>query len=496
MLKRKDSTSSSPVFLLLFLQLLVREKELLLSIAASMPAVSTAFLLAVGPPPLQSRLVCSRSSGKLRQQPLELERSGKGYQDAEDEASSVPGNGTYVSRRNAIQSSAAAIVGSASSANFLGASAASSTSTPGLLADVPMIRLQLPGNGGEGFVAMQICLQNSFNDDKNNQQQQPYEFMLDTGLTLELVTPHFRRVLAEGSTARNSDENTDYGATTKKSLYTGLTAAGSSSIDSSSMVELKGLQICSSGSSGGSTGALDLPVLHAIISDFPQEHLDPKHDPVEGMLGMELLSRYDVELDFRGRGRIRLYRPGMAPTSELVEIPAVVINESEILGVRVAAGDGPSDRPLQPVLGLIDCGSTFSVVNWSAARILGLPTNPSDPVYQKGPRIVALGVDGRPVELPLIRQSLQFTGDAKVNAQGQLLGFERVPTCGTKPIQLAVGDLPVFAELLGDGRQKYNGPAALIGLDILAQQQRVLIQAGTGSSRKRSIFVTPSKNCE
>ena len=35
--------------------------------------------------------------------------------------------------------------------------------------------------------------------------------------------------------------------------------------------------------------ALRLPPLTAVVTDFVQSHLDPAHDPVEGMLGMELL---------------------------------------------------------------------------------------------------------------------------------------------------------------------------------------------------------------
>ena len=36
----------------------------------------------------------------------------------------------------------------------------------------------------------------------------------------------------------------------------------------------------------GGTKPLELPPLTAVVTDFAQEHLDPQHDPVEGMLGM------------------------------------------------------------------------------------------------------------------------------------------------------------------------------------------------------------------
>lgn len=31
---------------------------------------------------------------------------------------------------------------------------------------------------------------------------------------------------------------------------------------------------------------MPIPPLTAVVTDFLQEHMDPEHDPVEGMLGM------------------------------------------------------------------------------------------------------------------------------------------------------------------------------------------------------------------
>ena len=36
--------------------------------------------------------------------------------------------------------------------------------------------------------------------------------------------------------------------------------------------------------------------------------LDPAHDPVEGMIGMEVLEQFDVDFDFPA-GRLRLWKP-------------------------------------------------------------------------------------------------------------------------------------------------------------------------------------------
>ena len=50
----------------------------------------------------------------------------------------------------------------------------------------------------------------------------------------------------------------------------------------------------------------------------------------------------------------------------------------------------------------------------------------------------------------------------------------------------AIGDLPVFSQLLGDGVAPYKGPAGIIGLDILSQR-RVILETGAG--RKRRLYV-------
>ena len=54
------------------------------------------------------------------------------------------------------------------------------------------------------------------------------------------------------------------------------------------------------------------------------------------------------------------------------------------------------------------------------------------------------------------------------------------------PICVAIGDLPVFSQLLGDGRTPYRGPAGIIGLDILTQRRLIL---ETGAGRQRRIYV-------
>jgi hypothetical protein len=57
---------------------------------------------------------------------------------------------------------------------------------------------------------------------------------------------------------------------------------------------------------------------------------------------------FDVDFDFPNN-RLRFYKAGTADTSGLVEIPAVVINESLLIGVRISTPEGNT----QPIVGFL-----------------------------------------------------------------------------------------------------------------------------------------------
>ncbi len=326
-----------------------------------------------------------------------------------------------------------------------------------LLADLPMIRLRLPQQGfGREYVAVQLTV-----DGKG-----PYDFMVDSGLTTEMITPHLQDVL-KIRVGRNS--------------ISGLAAGGGKT---SPLVELDGAALCCG--KFGKHSELKLPKLHAVITDFPQEHLDPTHD-VEGMLGMELLSMFDVDFDFP-KNRIRFWNPGTAEKKSLDEIPAVVINETGLIGIRLST---PGAQ--QPILAFLDCGATFSCMNWKAAALFGLPPK-TDASYNRNPAVAALGIDGSMMTLPVVKQTLTFSGEVEQDPQtGRPIGFASPPSDWKPwdPILMAIGDIPAFSTILGDGRTPYQGPAALIGLDVLAQR-RVILEAPSDKSRRRRVFVSPS----
>jgi hypothetical protein len=341
--------------------------------------------------------------------------------------------------------------------------ALAATKNPNLLADLPMIRVRLPHAGvGREYVAIQLKI-----DGKG-----PYDFIIDTGLTTELITPHLEQSI--GISARNAGS------------MQGLAAGGATVAQK--LVELKDVTLCC-GNFAGDTAELKLPPLYAVITDFPQEHIDPLHDPVEGMIGMELLSMFDVDFDFPG-GRVRFWKPRtalMASKSKLVEIPAVMINETGLIGIRVSVTGAK-----QPILGFLDCGSTFSCVNWAAGPYLGIPPK-TDPTFQNGAFIEAIGVDGHVLKLPLVKKEVTFAGNVIFDKAGKPKGFEE-PSRDFKPwspVDLGVGDLPAFSSILGDGVHPFTGPAALIGLDIISQR-RLVLEAGGSKTRARRVFVSPN----
>ena len=402
----------------------------------------------------------------------------QGPREADDKGDTVSSSASPrgARRRDVLQSAAMVASLAGSSAGSAAAAPAATTAitatTSSLLVNLPMIRFRLPGSS-VAYVGVRVCL--------DGHQDEPVEFMLDTGLTLEMMTPRLSQRL---------------GLKSQRTGIRGISAGGTSG--STDIVTWTGASLCGSGE--GPAAAFPLPEMHAIVTDFPQEHVDPGHDPIEGMLGQELLSRYDLDLDFRSN-RVRMYRPGTAVRSidlvegEMVEIPSVEINDTGLIGIRLtAAATGDGRQPQQPVLAFLDCGSTFSAINAKAAALWGLSTSPRDPVYQSGPKMLAVGIDGRPMQLPTLSQSLSFAGEARRDpATGRLLGFDQPPPQWRpwKAIQMVVADLPVFPELLGDGITPYLGPAALLGLDVLSQR-RVIFEAASDESRsrRRRLFVS------
>eukprot|EP00978_Attheya_sp_CCMP212_P008495 scaffold19934_cov50-Attheya_sp.AAC.3 len=332
------------------------------------------------------------------------------------------------------------------------------------VADLPMQRLRLPkASLGREFVIVQLKVKG----------QGPFDFMVDSGLTTEMITPHLQQTL-------------NIGRKKGAPVMRGLSAGGGGS---EALVELEGASLCCGKFPKSNADALNLPLLHAVVTDFPQEHLDPAHD-VEGMLGMEVLDRFDADFDFPA-GRLRLWQPGtfaaQAAKAGLVRIPAAVLNETRLIGIRITSPGGSK----QPLVGVIDCGAAFSVVNWAGAELLGLPSKKNVEAYRNAPSVFGIGIEGKPQQMPTRDVQFTFCGDPFQDENGNV-SFD-LPSKTWKPwdpVKVGIGDMPVFSELIGDGITPYLGPAAIIGLDVLSQR-RVVLEHGEG--RARSLYVDPHK---
>lgn len=402
------------------------------------------------PTPVKRSRISTRQSNLSLQQALKPE-----VEDSPDDTKSDV-------RRRGILSLLSATAGGAIVSSTPQDYQALAASSDGLLADLPMTRLRLPAGGiGRDYILVQLTIQG----------EGPYDFMIDSGLTTEMITPHLQQSLRIGVDGRN------------KPMVKGLAAGGSTS---SQLVQLEGAALCCGKFAKEGARELPLPPLYAVVTDFPQEHLDPQHDPVEGMLGMEMLDLFDCEFDFDAK-RFRLWAPGTgaqaAVKAGLVEIPSVVLNESGLLGIRVES----VQQQKQPVLGVLDCGASFSALNWKAAEILGLPTDRS--AYRNEPAVATLGIDGRPMQMPTKEVAFTFAGESTKTAEGYKFDAPPKSWKPWAPVRVGIADLPIFTQLLGDGVNPYKGPAVLIGLDVLSQRRFIF---ETGKTRARRMFVAPS----
>ena len=313
---------------------------------------------------------------------------------------------------------------------------------PEPLAELPMKRLKLPkGAAGNDFVAIPVKIDG----------QGPFDFMLDTALTSEIITPELQKTLGI------SDDNA--------MKVEGLAAGGSKGEEK--LVMLEGVSLSEEGRD------IELPPLHAIVTDFPEEKIDPAHT-VDGMLCIETLELFDVDFDFPA-GVVRLWPAGTAASVAeergMISIPAAIVNdETYLLAIRITS-EKSLQKKRQPFLGIVDIGASFSTCNWEAAKLLEeLPKNKI--AYIGSPTVMAVGVDNKPIPMPMKDVALTFLGGASQNEHGKV-EFEQPPS-SWKPwnkVKVGVGDLPVFSLALGDKDHPFKGPAAVIGLDVLSQRK-------------------------
>lgn len=70
-----------------------------------------------------------------------------------------------------------------------------------------------------------------------------------------------------------------------------------------------------------------------------------------------------------------------------------------VWGIRVT---GPKGASAQPFVGIVDCGASFSAVNFAAARLLGLLGPNGELKGPRGPDVISIGKN-MPVFLLLLK---------------------------------------------------------------------------------------------
>ena len=181
-----------------------------------------------------------------------------------------------------------------------------------------------------------------------------------------------------------------------------------------------------------------------------------------GLLGLDFLSRYDVDLRLRPSTPCAIFHAAGSTSNGAVDTSGL----SELRCGRLASGLLTTDVTLSsgalsaqrpdlvrkmrmlndgygvPVQAILDLGSTVTLINWAAAAKAGL--NADDPRVQQTDDVIA-GASGEPVRVAEARLTLELDGGAR-----------------RENVLVNIADLPIFAAV------GLPGAAAVLGLDSLA----------------------------
>jgi len=311
------------------------------------------------------------------------------------------------------------------------------TPVPGLLAEMPRKLLALPQDRwvGPGFDLASVAVS------RPGAGRTTLNLMLDSALTTSMMAPHVASFL-------NLSPDTSNGGVRK------FTAADGP--QKSMAVKLEDTVFEGTG--------VGLGPLSPLVTEYPQIRIGADLGcPVDGMIGMEFYERFGVWVD---SDSLRIYEADSASnvaTAEGLTQLSLAPLPADLVGVEVdLAGERPSNAFHPPnsagkVLGILDTGAAHSVLNWPAAgALLGLRQD-DEALWDDG-SISSQDISGRPIDMPLVSVALALRGAGGAHARGA------VPF---KPIEVAVGNIALFAKLLGGDTE---APAALIGQDILTQR--------------------------
>jgi hypothetical protein len=243
-----------------------------------------------------------------------------------------------------------------------------------------------------------------------------FEFILDTGASITVITPSTRDTLGIAP---------DAGVPVKA-------AGANGSIDSVRVVDLPPVRVAGREHAG----------LQAAV--MPLAHLErPLGQRLPGILGQNFLVSHRLELDFPTSTLV--FHPGDSvgpefPSGALVDWQHFDVASLIKLTVSIDGSD--------PFPAVLDLGAGRSIVNWHAAALAGV--NIEDDLPKTAEPL--LGADAQSLEL----RARAF----------ESLSFGEVEFASP---QLYIGDIGVF-ETLGIA----DGPAMVLGVDLLSDR-RILI---------------------
>ena len=217
---------------------------------------------------------------------------------------------------------------------------------------------------------------------------------------------------------------------------------------------------------GASVGSKSLGKLDAVVTDIEASGLPAV---IGGLLGLEFLSKFEVEFDFVNKF-LKFHPPGSIAcgaldVSDLVEIP-MSVHPTGLKTVRCRLNG------CEPFPAIVDMGSFFSVANWMAAAAGGVaPDSPE--VTQSA--MQAVGIDGRAMPMATAKFDLEVVGvdpGSNSNGSGGLASEYKGQCC--------IGDLPAFASLSAQ-----TTPFMSMGLDVIGRGRTVFV---TSDDR---VYLTP-----
>jgi len=257
-----------------------------------------------------------------------------------------------------------------------------------------------------------------------------FSFILDTGASTSVITPKTRDALGIAADAGMKVE----------------AAGANGSVDGVRLLNVEAVEV-------GPRTYRDLSMAVMELG-----HLESKLGaPVDGILGRNFLARNDVEIDFVTK-KLRMYKPGAidAGTLTVRQMIAVPYGSFPAGLMRIDVQlDGKVDVPA-----VFDLGAARSVVNWHAARALGVDAKAAE----KLPAAASVvGADDRALATSRHTFGRLATGDLRVE----------------RP-ELHIADLEVFATL-----GVADGPAMVFGLDLVDDRRLVIDYAD------QKIYVSP-----